>query len=616
MSKYDHLSKEQLIALLEKRDRTRKLGLVWEHNELEVENALNDDFVLMDLLPEWSCGQTPYRNLLIEGDNFDALRYLRMTFQGRVKCIYIDPPYNTGNKDFIYNDRFVDQDDIYRHSVWLEYLFVRLTLVKDLLRDDGVILVSINDDNQALLDMLMRQVFTEGMRVGSLVWRSRAGSNDIKGAGVSINQEYVLVYANPKFSMNGLDRTFAAYKNPDKDPDGAWRMFPMECNKTFVERPNLYYPIHDAANDVWYPANPDQVWRWSLERTHAAIKAGEITFPCRGWMAFDNKNELIAAIREKRVPSSTNGTSFLFEDMPDLDFWVGKKIGIGKPQRKKYASEFGDSRTPFNSFILPNSEIIEDEISVGGADEGARALRSIMGKNVFSYPKPPSLIRLLIEQCTSNNGSDIVLDFFAGSGTTAQAVLEQNHIDNGNRQFILVSSTEKTDKEPEKNVCRDVCAQRLRRVIEGYSVGKQNVTGLGGSFAYLQAVKIAQSHLQTDIRHDQIWFALQLLTFDAVEPFDADKTIHCVETDQHRMLYLQQSTPDIIEQANTLLQGDTKPTTLYTWQRNGVMQRIPFEYVTVEQIPDYLIERFAKGQGLRLFPGSWRKPAALSVPSF
>jgi adenine-specific DNA-methyltransferase len=139
--KYDDLSKDELVRLLETRDRrdATRFGLVWEANEIERDKALNADFVALDLDRELSTPRNsgPWKNLIIEGDSFDALRYLRMTFAGRVKCIYIDPPYNTGNKDFVYNDRFVDKEDLWRHSKWCEFMFQRLTLAKDLLTQDG-----------------------------------------------------------------------------------------------------------------------------------------------------------------------------------------------------------------------------------------------------------------------------------------------------------------------------------------------------------------------------------------------------------------------------------------------------------------------------------------------
>ena len=163
---YSDLNKTELIQLLEARDRrdATRFGLVWEANEIERDKALNQDFVALDLDRELSCGGAPWKNLIIEGDNFDALRYLRMTFAGRVKCIYIDPPYNTGNKDFVYNDRYVDKEDLWRHSKWCEFMFQRLTLAKDLLRQDGVIVVSIDDN----------EVFDNRLHVATRVGSSAA----------------------------------------------------------------------------------------------------------------------------------------------------------------------------------------------------------------------------------------------------------------------------------------------------------------------------------------------------------------------------------------------------------------------------------------------------------
>lgn len=153
MSKYDDLPREQLIELLKKRDRTKKLGLVWERDEIEADNAVDANFVAATIIPDLSDKPAPWRNMVIEGDNYDALRWLRMTMAGQIKCIYIDPPYNTGSKDWVYNDHYANPEDAFFHSTWLEFLFRRLTLARDLLAEDGVILVSINDDQRAILEL-------------------------------------------------------------------------------------------------------------------------------------------------------------------------------------------------------------------------------------------------------------------------------------------------------------------------------------------------------------------------------------------------------------------------------------------------------------------------------
>ena len=200
-SRYNDLTHDELVRLLEARDRrdATRFGLIWEANEIERDNAVNADFVALDLIPERCVGAAPWRNLIIEGDNFDALRYLRMAYAGQVKCILIDPPYNTGKKDFVYNDRFVDENDSWRFSTWIEFLYQRLVIARDLLREDGVLLCCINDDNRAKLELLLDKVMP-GMRIGSMAWRTR-DSTSAKGRNFSDTHEHILIYGRAKFSF-------------------------------------------------------------------------------------------------------------------------------------------------------------------------------------------------------------------------------------------------------------------------------------------------------------------------------------------------------------------------------------------------------------------------------
>jgi adenine-specific DNA-methyltransferase len=177
--RYDDLSKEELVRLLEARHQrdSNYFGLVWEANEIERDKALNNDFVALDLVPEHSVGAAPWRNLIIEGDNFDALRYHRMAFAGQLKCILIDPPYNTGKKDFGYNDRFVDANNSWRYSTWVEFLYQRLMIARELLREDGVLMCCINDEDRSKLEQLLNKVMRQH-RIGSFVWRSDCHAQD------------------------------------------------------------------------------------------------------------------------------------------------------------------------------------------------------------------------------------------------------------------------------------------------------------------------------------------------------------------------------------------------------------------------------------------------------
>ena len=514
LQQLDTLSAPELRRLLAEHLTRQKLGLYWERDAIAHDQALNADVVLPRVVPQYGHapeGCTAHRNLIIEGDNFDSLRLLRSTHAGKVRVIYIDPPYNTGNKDWVYNDKFVGANDRWRHSQWLEFLYQRLLLARDLLTSDGVILVSINDENRARLELLMDEVFP-GRRLGSLVWRTRQGSNADQACFLSVDHEHVLVYGNSAFAFNGFDKSYEMYSNTDNDPRGDWRIGDITLGFSFKERPNLYYPLTDPATGISYPCSPESVWRYATEarlkpgqRLQAKsmeeyIRLGQIVFPKNPRVeTWHSMGELLQAIDANEVPRG--GKSLLLRrDLPDLEWWVGKPVGFGRPQFKRYKADLRNQTQPLSSWVVPSFEegtYEADESLVSATNqEGARQVAQIFGDRAFNYAKPASLIKGLLSQAT--RPGDIVLDFFAGSGTTGQAVLELNAEDNGQRRFILCSSTEATAKEPHKNLCRDVCAERLRRVIAGYG-GKDGYTlAQGGEFAYLQLDKLNAADVVLD----------------------------------------------------------------------------------------------------------------------
>lgn len=256
---YDDYSKEQLLRLLRERDRRPQFGLVWERDEIAHDLSVNSDFVAMDQDLGLSCGQGAQTNLIIEADNFDALRYLRMTHAGRIKCIYIDPPYNTGNRDFIYNDRFVDKDDAYRHSKWLEFMFRRLELAKELLTKDGVIFVSIDDNEVFHLGLLMEQIFGPENFVANIIWQKRTSPDSRIELGPA--HDYIIVFSLHKsqtsFNKLGLNNKQAdSYKNPDKDPRGLWSSADFTAQGY---RPNQMYEITTPGGKVLTPP-PGRCW--------------------------------------------------------------------------------------------------------------------------------------------------------------------------------------------------------------------------------------------------------------------------------------------------------------------------------------------------------------------
>jgi len=537
MPKYDHLTQEELVRLLQARDRrdATRFGLVWEANEIDRDKAINSDFVALDLDPDLSVGEAPWRNLIIEGDNFDALRYLRMTYAGRVKCIYIDPPYNTGNRDFVYNDSFVDQNDSWRHSTWCEFMYQRLLLAKDLLRQDGSIFVSIDDNELFALGMLMNKVFGPNAFVATCIWQKRySSSNDHKT--IAPMHEYVLAYRlSDMWKRNLLPRG----KEKDKqyrfeDEKGVFRPDNYTCNKSAEERPNLYYPVTNpnTGEEIW--PKKTAVWRYSKER-HMENVANDMIY----W-GKTGKGKVPAFKRYRHL--LRNG-----EGVVPTTWWTFDEVGHNDTAKKELMA------------ILP---------------EDARA---------FSTPKPTGLMERILRIAT--NPDDIVLDFFAGSGTTAHAVLKMNAEDEGSRRFILVSNTEATEKEPEKNLCLDICARRIKRVIEGFG----DTPGLGGDFAYLRCRRIAEGRL-LEIEHEQVWTALQMIHRDTLVAYAKGDFLLVADGDA-ALVYVPRFKKSLVPALRAALK-DCSAAMVYSWQPETLRQHIRSANVQHEAIPESLARRF------------------------
>ncbi|MEX0748624.1 MAG: site-specific DNA-methyltransferase [Candidatus Saccharimonadales bacterium] len=377
-------------------------------------------------------------NLVIQGDNLLALKALLPTYAGKIKCIYIDPPYNTGNEGWAYNDNVnsplikewlkdktpVDKEDLTRHDKWLCMMLPRLKLLRELLADDGVILVSIDDIEQARLKLLMDEVFQEHNFISTLVWKSRQNKDNRSLTGVSNDHEYVLAYARDIYVSKlfiGDERKVEQYSNPDNDPRGDWVSGNMVGILPESQRPNCHYEL----------VNPD-----------TGVNYGK---PKLGWRY--DKNTMSRLINEERI------------------LWP--KEPTGRPRRKVFLSEMKDSTTGFSSVV--GKDIYTRH---GSAD-----IDEIFGERKFDFPKPVAFVKSLLQQVT--NEDSIVLDSFSGTGTTAQAVLELNKDDGGNRKFVLVEMEDYTD---------EITAERVRRVIKGIPKSKnENLKqGLGGTFSYFK----------------------------------------------------------------------------------------------------------------------------------
>jgi adenine-specific DNA-methyltransferase len=389
-------------------------------------------------------------NLLIEGDNYHALSVLNYTHAKKIDVIYIDPPYNTGNKDFIFNDKYIDKEDGYRHSKWLSFIEKRLRLAKNLLKETGVIFISIDDNEVAQLKLLSNDIFSEQKFVANFVWKRRSGANDPKNL-VSTDHEYILCYKRTdKTTFVGIEKNFNNYKNPDNDPRGRWISGDLTCGKTKDERPNLFYDIVDPKTKKIYKANPNRVWRFERKRMLKEINDGKVLFPKK----------------EKGVPQYKRFLKDLRSQFKPISTWI--EASIVKNRKIEDEEEFN------------NITILQTDLNQTATKE----LRNIMKAQLFNYPKPKKLIKELVKH--SSNRNAIILDFMAGTGTTAHAVLELNKEDGGNRKFILCTNNESNNGNGYK-IAEDICYPRIKKVIKGYKNLKgEKVEGLGGNLKYFK----------------------------------------------------------------------------------------------------------------------------------
>ena len=388
-------------------------------------------------------------NAIIEGENLEVLKLLLCAYRGQVKCIYIDPPYNTGN-DFVYKDNFAEDKSAYWeqtgvteggvkmttntkadgrfHSHWLNMIYPRLLVARQLLREDGVIFVSIDDNEVTHLRKVMDEVFGEENFIASVVWQKKyAVSGD--DPGIAAMHDYLICYGrSEKFERGLLPRTekqLDRYTNLDNDPRGEWSSDNYVSNKSKEERPTLWYPIKHPKSgaDVW----PEEraVWRYSKEKHQINVSEGRL-------------------------------------------YW-GPDLSYQKPRLKRYLSEIQEGVVP--STWWPFTEC-------GHNDEAQKETTALLGGRVFSTPKPVRLLKRILQ--ISANHDDLVLDFFSGSGAMGQAVLEANRDRNANLNFILIQMPESVDVksatyEADFKKISDITIERVKRVIQGYGDNPQPI---------------------------------------------------------------------------------------------------------------------------------------------
>lgn len=562
-TKYDNYTKHELVQLLVKRDAERPLGTVWERDEIEHDRALNNDFVTLEIDEEHSTKSDVFKNLLIEGDNFDALRYLNIAYKEKIKTIYIDPPYNTGNKDFIYNDHYIDKNDSYRHSTWLEFMYRRLNLAKDLLREDGVFFVSIDDNEFALLKGLMDKVFGEQNYITTLVWQT--DGNFDNQAKIKISHEYILMYAKNEEQFVAPP-IIEPYLNEDS------KIFKSEIRNTIVKN-GPKNPPSEITLPAGFPCEFEQgiISRRDDRYPHfledAVVENYELKHSVKVYSGWQNKNLLLAYIDQ--------GFEFVFDQKGQPSEFTLNENGTIECIKKR-SEDFS-----YVTSIIRN---------VGSVQKTSTDLKKYYGLN-FDYPKPIGLIQYLISLSDDPNG--IFLDFFAGSGTLGKTIGHINQIDSGNRKFILVSSSESTEDEPEKNICRDITRKRLSTSVIDKKV--HVAEGVTPDFAYMRTIRIPREFIHDDIRHDQIWYALQQLHFEQVSLYRPDELCLKVNNAELTVIYMPETSVKHINAMKDLLSQCIGQIVVYSWTPAVIKQSFNDHDLTAERIPDFLIDRFGGG---------------------
>ena len=463
--------KSNLIGLLRQH---KKYGLVWEDKPEDVEERLREELpVLKEVKERALISDQPDapNHILIEGDNLEALTALSYTHEGKIDVIYIDPPYNTGNKDFVYNDSYVDSEDSFRHSKWLSFMSKRLRIAKRLLSDKGVIFISIDDNEQANLKMLCDEVFGQINFVATFIWR---GGKRNMSKWISTSHEYMLLFAkNLAYcsqqevkwfeKKQGLQEIYAAAKRFVKDSEGDYQRASVLLKEWFKMLPDSS-PSKDHEHYCWIDSNgvyfASDISRgggggpqWTIKNPYT----GEtVKTPQRGW-AYSTIEDLQEDIKNGLVHFN----------------------GSGVPCKKRYLKD--------------NETQILDTVFYKDRRGSSKRLRELLGGDLFPFPKDEIILADKLKSFSNSNS--IILDFFAGSGTTLHATMQLNAEDGGHRQCILVTNNE-------NSICEQVTYERNKRVIEGYTTPKgQKAEGLSNNnLRYYRTSFIPRERTQRNMR--------------------------------------------------------------------------------------------------------------------
>lgn len=437
------------LSELEKDVNGKKYGLIFEQHREEIDEVLSTHTPVLCEDESLFIDNGGNMNFLIEGDNLASLKLLEKTHKGRIDLIYIDPPYNTGSKDFIYNDAFLDKNDCFSHSKWLSFMKERLQLASKLMSKRGAIFISIDDNEQSQLKILCDEIFGAENFVANLVWAA-GRKNDSKY--ISISHEYMLCYVK---SFEYLKNEKIVWKERKQGIDDIYKKY----KKLKKEYSDDYKLMSDKLKD-WYRSLPENHPARNHKHYNCIDEKGiyfpsDISWPGGG----GPKYEVIHPVTKKPVRVPNRGWVYPTQDRMNEVIALGL-VHFGEdetsaPCKKTYLSK-NESSTPYSVFYKDGRS-------------ATKRLRTILGNTVFQNPKDEDILQEIIN--FSATPSSMILDFFAGSGTTGHAVMKLNAEDGGNRRFILCTNNE-------NNICRDVTYERIKRVID-----KENYTA---SLKYLE----------------------------------------------------------------------------------------------------------------------------------
>ena len=563
---YDDLTRDQLVEILKRRDRERKLGLVWERQEIEADRSINSDFLINELDEALSLGGAGRANFIVEADNYDALRWLRTTHRGAIKFIYIDPPYNSGKtagKTFVYNDNYVDPNDDYRHSKWLEFMYQRLCLARDLMTPDGLIFVSIDDGEMARLQLLMEIIFPGNFQA-CLVWQTDGNSDNT--AAFKVQHEYILVYSRDKTQVLP-----PPVIDPNIDPDAS-KLFNNEIRNTFVKNEARKNKPSTLTLPAGFPA--------SFERG---------VIPPRSGNQYPNHAEPII-VEDFKVQKSVELYSGWQSKNLFLRFVAQEFAPVFDQEQRLTAFEL-DKNGAIQSFkprAESQSHVISVIKNVGSVQKTKSDLKKI--GITFDYPKPVGLIQYLLKMMPGNDFT--VLDFFAGTGTTAEAVERLNQEDGGTRRWIMVSSTEATATEPDKNVCRDACARRLRLFYETQGMGIRSSRPESYGFSYDRIRRVRHSDVDEALQPDNAWRWVQYAHGIPPTSYDSNSAVQQAESANVLVFYVDRATPNAITETAKRLNG--KPAVVYSWTPGRFAEIAAEKNIDLRPIPAFFADRLSR----------------------